>query len=95
MGHKRMPGLTLRNGIWHINKKINDKRLYESTGTGSLKAAEKYLVHRLETIREASIYGVRPKRVFREAATRYLLEKQHHKSIPDNACRLKLLENYP
>lgn len=52
------------------------------------------MIHRLETIREASIYGIRPKRVFREAATRYLLEKQHNKSIKDDACRLELLDKF-
>ena len=91
MGRKRMPGLTLRGEIWHINKKIDGRRLYESTGTNRLDEAEKYLVRKLETIRQAKVYGIRPKRTFKEAATKFLLENQHKKSIHSDNDRLKFL----
>ena len=75
MGQKPMPGLIKRGGVWHVEKRIgNGQRLRESTGTGILAEAQKYLVHRLEEIRNALVYGVRPKRTFREAATKYLNE---------------------
>lgn len=48
----------------------------------------------MEEIREASVYGVRPKRNFRQAATKYLLENQHKASILSDAGRLKLLDKY-
>jgi len=94
MGRKRMPGLVKRGNIWHINKKINGKRISESTGTSELAEAERYLVHRLEAVRQASVYGVRPKRIFREAATKYLLESQHKATIKNEAALLKHLDRF-
>ncbi len=94
MGTKRTPGLVKRGNTWHINKKIDRVRICESTGTGELKEAEKYLVRRLETIRQAKVYGVRPKRLFREAATKFLLENQHKRSLVVDARNLKILDQY-
>jgi integrase len=91
MGRKKIPGLQKRTGVWVIDKKVFGKRICESTGTSSLEEAERYLVHRLEEIRQANIYGVRPKRMFTKAATKYLLENQHKATIGDDASRLKLL----
>lgn len=87
-----MPGLVKRGNIWHINKKVNGRRISESTGASSLEEAERYLIHRLEQIRQASVYGVRPKRTFREAATKYLLENNHKASIKEDARYLKFLD---
>lgn len=94
MGTKRMPGLVKRGDIWHINKKVDGVRICESTGTGQLKEAEKYLARRLETHRQAKVYGVRPKRSFREAATKFLLENQHKKSLSVDVMALKILDAY-
>lgn len=94
MGRKRMPGLVKRGDVWHINKKVGGVRICESTGTSQLEEAEKYLTRRLETIRQAKVYGVRPKRTFREAATKFLLENQHKRSIQSDAHRLKTLDKY-
>ncbi len=88
-----MPGLVKRGNIWHINKKVNGRRISESTGSSSLEEAERYLVHRLEQVRKASVYGVRPKRTFREAATKYLLEKDKS-SLHVDAIYLKTLDKY-
>jgi len=94
MGRKRMPGLVKRNDTWHINKVVDRVRICESTGTNRLEEAERYLTRRLETIRQAKVYGVRPKRIFREAATKFLLEHQHKRSIRSDADRLKMLDSY-
>lgn len=94
MGRKRMPGLVKRNETWHINKIVDGVRICESTGTNRLEEAEKYLVRRLETIRQATVHGVRPKRIFRQAATKFLLEHQHKRSIRSDADRLKMLDSY-
>lgn len=94
MGTKRMPGLVKQGDIWHINKRVDGVRICESTGTSDLKEAQKYFVRRLETYRQAKVYGVRPKRLFREAATKFLLEKQHKRTLRDDACRLKKLDSY-
>ncbi len=74
MGRKRTPGLYKRNGVWHIDKQIRGRRLCESTGTSVLGEAEVYLARRIEEARQATVYGVRPRRTFRMAATKYLSE---------------------
>jgi len=91
MGRKRTPGLYLRGGIWHIDKVVFGQRVVESTRTSSLEEAEAYLAHRIEEIRRARVYGVRPKRSFNEAAAKYLRENMDNRSIGDDASRLKRL----
>ena len=62
---KRIPGLYKRGqqGIWHIDKSVKGfGRIQESTGTSDLQEAGRYLTHRLEAIRKASVYGIRPER---------------------------------
>ena len=81
MGRKRTPGLVKRGNSWHIDKWVGKDRICESTGSNQLEEAEKYLARRLETYRQAKIYGVRPKRTFGEAAAKFLLENQHKKSL--------------
>jgi integrase len=94
MGRKISPGLVKRGKTWHVEKRILGQRLRESTGTESLSEAERYLNRRIEEIREAAIYGIRPKRNFRQAATKFLMENQHKRSIQDDAGRLKVLVDY-
>lgn len=94
MARKTITGLSQRNGIWHIDKKINGERLYESTGTCEREEAERYLIHRLEQIRQQKVYGVRQVRTFREAATRYILEHRDQPSIHLTALCLKQLDPY-
>lgn len=94
MGQKRTPGLTKRGKVWHINKKVGGIRICESTGTDRLEEAERYLARRLETIRQAKVYGVRPKRIFRQAATKFLLENQHKKSIHTDKDNLVILDPF-
>ena len=94
MGHKRTPGLYKRQGIWHIDKQIRGHRLCESTGEVDLKKAEEYLAKKTEEIRQAVIYGVRLKRTFRQAATKYLNENQYKRRICDEALHLKQLDPY-
>jgi len=89
MGRKQTPGLYKRGEIWHIEKQVLGHRLRESTGAKSLQEAEQYLVRRIEDIRQAKIYGVRPKRSFKEAAVRFLTENQHKASINTDAILLK------
>ena len=60
MGRKKTPGLVKRGGIWHIDKQVRGSRLCESTGTSDLNEAEAYLARRIEEVRQARVYGVRP-----------------------------------
>jgi len=95
MGRKTIAGLTHRGGFWHIDKLVKGYgRLCESCGTDDREEAERYLIHRLETIRQELIYGIRPKRIWREAATKYLQEHQHMPSIDDAAMHLKQLDPF-
>lgn len=94
MGRKRMSGLVNRDGNWHIDKKVDGVRICESTGTSRLEEAEKYLTRRLESIRQAKVYGIRPKRLFRQAATKFLLENEHKRSIKSDVDGLKMLDGY-
>lgn len=86
MGRRKTPGLTKRNEVWHIDKQIRGTRVCESTGESSLKEAEAYLARRTETIRQASIYGTRPQRSFRQAATKYLNETKKRSLERDARC---------
>lgn len=94
MGRKRSPGLRNRGGIWHIEKQILGYKIHESTGTSNLEAAEVILARRIEEIRQATIFGVRPRRTFREAATKFLEENLHLKSIGDYAMHLRQLDPF-
>jgi integrase len=94
MGRKRLPGLYKRGGVWHIDKKILGRRICEATGASSIEEAEKYLAKRMEQIREAQVYGVRPSRTFREAASKYVLENQEKASIGDDEGHLECLDKF-
>lgn len=94
MGRKRTPGLFKRGEYWQIDKTIFRRRICESTRARELEEAEKYLAKRLEEIRQASVYGVRPKRTFKEAATKFLMENQHKHSLHNDATHLRLLVKY-
>lgn len=93
MARKKIPGLVKRGDCWHIDKQISGKRVCESTGTSDLEEAERFLARRMEQIRQATVYGVRPKRSFREAATKYLNESQKAR-LRDDALHLRLLDPY-
>ena len=94
MRRKRTPDLFKRRKYWQIDKTVFRRRICESTRTRTreLEEAEKYLAKRLEEIRQASVYGVRPKRTFQEAATKFLMENQHKRSLPDDAGHLNALD---
>lgn len=94
MGRKQTTGLFKRGQVWHIEKQVLGHRIRESTGTKSLQEAEHYLARRIDEIRQASIYGVRPKRSFKEAAVRFLNENQHKASIDTDAILLKSICPY-
>ena len=81
-------------GVWHIEKVVNGRSIYESCGTSDPIEAERYLARRLEEIRQATVYGVRPDRIFRIAATKYLNENQHKASIVSDAYMLQSLDPF-
>ena len=94
MGRKRSPGLRNRGGIWHIEKQILGCKIHESTGASILEEAELILARRIEEIRQAKLFGVRPKRIFREAATKFLEDNLYLASIGEYAMHLKQLDPF-
>ena len=88
MGRKQVPGLILRAGIWHIDKRIEGRRICKSTSSSQLKEAERILARVMEQTRQAQVYGVRPSRSFEQAAAKFVLENQHKRSIRDDVSRL-------
>src|SRR5208283_886231 len=93
MGRKKVAGLINRKGIWHIDKVVRGRRVCESTGESDLGKAEEFLARKIEQIRQAGIYGVRPKRTFRQAAIKYLNETTK-RSLKRDAIELKKLDPY-
>src|SRR3954447_22042638 len=91
MGRKRVSGLIMRAGIWHIDKVIFGRRICQSTGTSQLEEAERRLARVMEETRQAQVYGVRPSRSFEQAAAKFVLENQHKRSLDDDILQLKHL----
>ncbi len=94
MGQKRTPGLYKRGDTWHVDKVVLGRRLCESTGIATLQEAEQYLAKRVDETRQAKVYGVRPKRIFEEAAIKFVEEHQHKRSLRSDIGRLKVLIGY-
>jgi len=94
MGRNRTPGLVIRSGIWHIDKRIEGERICKSTGSADLTEAERYLARLRETTRQARVYGVRPERSFEEAANRFVDENGHKRSLDRDICLLKQLKPF-
>jgi integrase len=93
MGQKRTPGLIKRGGVWHVDKWIKGHgRLCESTGTSDLDEAAHLLNRRLAQLREERMFGRRRDHSFRQAATKYLNEHTHKRSLERDARSLKSLD---
>ncbi len=93
MGRKKVAGLINRKGIRHIDKVIRGRRLCESTGESEIERAEEYLARRIEEIRQAEIFGVRPKRTWRQAVIKYLNEETKA-TLREDARHLSLLDPF-
>lgn len=88
MGHKRMPGLRLVGDVWHIQKRVRGYgTLRESTQATEIEEAERYLVRRLDEIRQQVVYGMRPRHLFADAAAKFV-EEDVSKGRADNAAWL-------
>lgn len=94
MGNRRTPGLIERGGLWHVDKMFRGTRLRESTGTSDRKQAEEYLAKRIGELRETRLFGTRQERSFRHAATKFLTEHQHKRSLERDARALTMLDPF-
>jgi hypothetical protein len=91
---RKTSGLTKRGRIWHLNKQFRGVRIRESAATTILTEAVELLASRIEGVRQAQLYGVRPPWTFREAAQKYLKENQHKKSVSDDERHLAMLDPF-
>ena len=92
--NRRMSGLLLRGGVWHIDKVIHGTRICESTGTSDLEEAQSLLMRRVQAARAMRLFGARQSHTFREAATKYLEENQHKRSLERDARALVTIDPY-
>lgn len=81
MSQSNVDGLVKRGSVWHINKMIGSYRLRLSTGESDIKKAQLVLARKVEEHRLASLYGLRPKRTFKQASEKYLKEYRDKTSI--------------
>ena len=91
MGRKRVPGLVMRAGIWHIDKRHLRAESLPEHWHSSARGSGTTLARVMEETRQAQIYGVRPSRTFEQAAAKFVLENQHKRSLSSDIVQLKLL----
>ena len=94
MGQQKPPGLTLRGKVWHIDKDLFGARICESTRTSDLREAASILARRIEELRASHYFGVARQRTFREAATKFLEENTHKRSLERDARALAMWDSY-
>lgn len=97
----RFPGLKARGGQYWLD--IDNRRygrIYESTGCSTKNPdqrdlAEAYYTRRVNEVTEQRIFGVRPRRLWRDAATKHLKEETGVlDSIGVDACALSWADPY-
>lgn len=95
MGQKTITGLTLKDGLWHIDKVVRGVgRIRGSTGTSTRADAEQFLLSRIAEAQAAQAAKRDGRHTFREAATRYLKEYAQKPSIWHTGIYLKQLDPY-
>ena len=93
----RAGGVSTQDAVpgWHHTFCVRAIRVPgQACGVGPSAArrpGERYLIRRLEEIRQTSIYGVRPTRTFDEAAAKFVRENQHKRSLKDDIGRFRQL----
>lgn len=68
-----------QQGFWWVDKVYKGTRLRNRFE--NLEEAESWLIRQLEMLRQAHLFGVRPKRTFDEAAAKYLLDHKEKVSL--------------
>lgn len=91
---RRTPGLLLRGAVWHIDKVIYGKRICASTGTRDLTEAQALLARHVTEARRVHLFGEQREHTFREAATKFLAENQHKRSLERDERALAFLDPF-
>jgi integrase len=81
------------NGCKIVDKLYKGKRIYARLGKVSQDDAEAWLGGQIESVRKAKLFGDRPKRTFRQATIRYLIETRK-RSLDDDALHIRQLDSF-
>ena len=82
-----------KKGDWWVDKVYCGTRLRQCFGQ-NLEEAQSWLIHQLEQLRQAHLFGARAERTFDEAAAKYLLDHQDKVSISSDIYHLERLIPY-
>ena len=89
---KKQTGLYQRNGTWYLDIRTESgERIRRSTGTQDYQQAKKLLEQLKHELWQQQYLNIRPKRLWDEAAAKWLKEKQDKKSIRSDIGRLRAL----
>lgn len=81
-----------KQGRWCVDRLYKGTRLRNRFE--SFEEAESWLIYRLEQLRQQHLFGIRPKRLFSEAAAKYLLDHQEKVSLQQDIYQLERLMPY-
>lgn len=82
----------LRNGVYYVDIRTESgRRIRQSVGTKNKKEAQKLHDKLTYELWQHEHFDEKPKRLWEEAAVRWIKEKSDKKSIKDDICRLRML----
>ncbi len=93
---KNSSGLYQRNGTWYMDIRTpSGERIRRSTGTQDKQKAQELRAKLEHEFWQQSRLGIKPKKLWDEAALQWLKEKEHDKkSIESDICRLRNLPQF-
>lgn len=83
--------LILRGENYWMDVQINGKRLRESLKTGDKKLAQQLHDMRKAELWREGVLKEKPKKTFKEACARWVVERSHKRSLPDDQLKIKFL----
>lgn len=83
--------LILRGENYWMDVQINGKRLRESLKTGDKKLAQQLHDMRKAELWREGVLKEKPKKTFKEACARWVIERSHKRSLPDDQLKIKFL----
>ena len=83
--------LVLRGENYWMDVQINGKRLRESLKTGDKKLAQQLHDMRKAELWREGVLKEKPKKTFKEACARWVIERAHKRSMADDQLKIKFL----
>lgn len=81
--------IKLRGDVYWMDVQINGIRIRESLKTDDKKQAQNMYDIRRAELWQGKVLKAKPKRTFREACARWILEKSHKKSLPEDKKKIE------